>query len=104
MKHRKANVKLDDYEKEISDAIDSALEHDTLKSVPNLKEEKQLARAAASNFIRKNERITVRVSSGDLNRLKQEAAYKGLPYQTFISSVLHQYASGHFVEVKSQGI
>ena len=25
-----------------------------------------------------------------------KAAYKGLPYQTFISSVLHEYASGHF--------
>jgi len=25
-----------------------------------------------------------------------KAAYKGLPYQTFIASVLHEYAAGHF--------
>jgi predicted DNA binding CopG/RHH family protein len=25
-----------------------------------------------------------------------QAAYKGLPYQTFIASVLHEYAAGHF--------
>ncbi len=28
-----------------------------------------------------------------------EAAFKGLPYQTFIASVLHEYAAGHFTEV-----
>ena len=43
-------------------------------------------------------RITVRISSGDLARLKQKAVYKGLPYQTFIASVLHEYAAGHFIE------
>jgi predicted DNA binding CopG/RHH family protein len=35
----------------------------------------------------------------DLDRLKQKAAYKGLPYQTFIASVLHEYAAGHFKEI-----
>lgn len=59
-----------------------------------------LAKKAASNTLRKDERITLRISSGDLARLKQQAAYKGLPYQTFISSVLHEYAAGHFKEVK----
>jgi predicted DNA binding CopG/RHH family protein len=43
--------------------------------------------------------VTLRLSSGDLARLKQKAAYKGLPYQTFIASVLHEYAAGHFMEV-----
>ncbi len=49
--------------------------------------------------MRKDERITLRISSGDLDRLKQKAAYKGLPYQTFIASVLHEYAAGHFKDV-----
>ncbi len=53
----------------------------------------------ARNTLRKDERITLRVSASDLERLKQKAAYKGLPYQTFVTSILHEYAAGHFVEV-----
>lgn len=98
-KHDIFDVKLDDYEQEISDAIDQALDKGELKSVTNSEEELDFAKKAAANFLRKDERITLRLSSGDLARLKQKAAYKGLPYQTFISSILHEYAAGHFVEV-----
>lgn len=31
----------------------------------------------------------------DLEQIKQKAAYEGLPYQTLIASILHQYAAGH---------
>lgn len=92
------DVKLDEYEQEISDAIDQAIDKGGLKSVENLEQELAFAKEAAANFLRKDERITLRISSGDLARLKQKAAYKGLPYQTFIASVLHEYAAGHFVE------
>jgi predicted DNA binding CopG/RHH family protein len=97
-KHDIFDVKLDDYEQEISDAIDQALDKGELKSVANLAEELAFAKEAAANFLRKDQRITLRLSSGDLERLKQKAAYKGLPYQTFIASVLHEYAAGHFIE------
>lgn len=66
------------------------------KSINNLPQEKQLAQDIAANTLRKDARITLRVSSQDLVQLKQKAAYRGLPYQTFISSVLHEYAAGHF--------
>lgn len=66
------------------------------KSVNNLKREIDLAKKAAANTLRKDARITLRISSSDLIRLKGKAAYKGLPYQTFISSILHEYAAGHF--------
>ena len=66
------------------------------KSVGNLTQEMKLAREIASNTLRKDARVTLRLSSGDLVRLKEKAAYKGLPYQTFISSILHEYAAGHF--------
>lgn len=93
------DVKLDEEEQEISQAIDQAIDKNELKSVDNLEEELALAKEAAANFLRKDERVTLRISSGDLARLKQKAAYKGLPYQTFIASVLHEYAAGHFIEV-----
>jgi predicted DNA binding CopG/RHH family protein len=91
------NVKLDPEEQDILDSV----ERGEWKTTKNAKQEAAFAKKAAENFIRKDERITLRLSSGDLARLKQKAAYKGLPYQTFIASVLHEYAAGHFTEVGS---
>jgi len=42
--------------------------------------------------------ISLRLDGGILSSLKDEAAKKGLPYQTLISSILFQYASGEFIE------
>ncbi len=53
---------------------------------------------ASSKYFKKDTRVNIRISSNDLQWLKQKAAYKGLPYQTFIASVLHEYAAGHFQE------
>lgn len=89
------DVKLDQDEMEMLESV----ERGEWKSVANLEDESAIAKEAAANFLRKDERITLRLSSGDLDRLKQKAAYKGLPYQTFIASVLHEYAAGHFKEV-----
>lgn len=99
MKNTKNNmINLDEEEQEISKAIDLAIEKGTLKSVDNFEEELAFAKKAASNYLRKDARITLRLSGNDLMLLKQKAAYKGLPYQTFIASVLHEYAAGHFTE------
>ncbi len=95
------NIKLDIEEAEIAKAIDRAVDQDQLKSVPDLAAQMTRAKRAATNTLRKDERITLRISSGDLDRLKQKAAYKGLPYQTFIASILHEYAAGHVIEVHS---
>jgi predicted DNA binding CopG/RHH family protein len=89
------DIKLDEEEQEISEAID----RDELKSVPHLAEEIAHAKKVAENTLRKDARVNIRISNTDLARLKQKAAYKGLPYQTFIASVLHEYAAGHFSEV-----
>ncbi len=94
-KHDVFDVKLDEEEQEISDALDRG----EFKSVAHLNEEIARAKIIAKNTLRKDARINVRISNADLTRLKQKAAYKGLPYQTFIASVLHEYAAGHFVEV-----
>lgn len=89
------NIKLDPEEQDLLGSV----ERGEWKTVKNPKEEKAFAKQAAANFLRKDARVTLRLSNADLERLKRKAAYKGLPYQTFISSVLHEYASGHFVEV-----
>jgi predicted DNA binding CopG/RHH family protein len=89
------NIKLDAEEQDLLDSF----ERGEWKTTANAQEEADFARAAAANFLRKDARITLRISSGDLDRLKQRAAFKGLPYQTFIASVLHEYAAGHFIEI-----
>jgi len=97
MKTKKFNpydVKLDAEEQELL----ASVERGEWKSVKNLTQEMALAKKIAANTLRKNARITLRISDNDLAQLKQKAAYKGLPYQTFIASVLHEYAAGHFVE------
>lgn len=98
-KRKPSAFQLDQEEEEISNAFDVAVDKATLKSVKNLKKELKFAKDAAENYSRKDARVTLRISNTDLNRLKQKAAYKGLPYQTFIASVLHEYASGHFKEI-----
>lgn len=89
------NVTLDEEEKKLLESVEAG----EWESVDNLEKEIAFAHKAAENFLRKDQRITLRLSSADLERLKRKAAYKGLPYQTFIASVLHEYAAGHFTEV-----
>ncbi|ACJ19319.1 hypothetical protein CbuK_2134 [Coxiella burnetii CbuK_Q154] len=45
--------------------------------------------------MQKDARINIRISSTDLEQIKQKAAYEGIPYQTLIASILHKYAAGH---------
>ena len=38
--------------------------------------------------------ISIRLTEADLNAIKELAKKEGLPYQTFIGSILHKYISG----------
>lgn len=53
------------------------------------------AKAAADEYQVKSERINIRLSRFDLDHIKRVAAQEGLPYQTFIASVLHRYTMGY---------
>ena len=53
------------------------------------------------HVIKKDKVINIRISSIDLQALQTRAVEEGLPYQTLISSVLHKYVSGRFVDLKS---
>jgi len=48
----------------------------------------------------KDKRITVRIYSKDLVRLKEMALEEGLPYQTFITSILHKVAQQRLIDKK----
>jgi len=53
------------------------------------------------HVIKKDKVINIRISSIDLQALQTRAVEEGLPYQTLISSVLHKYVSGRFVDLKT---
>jgi predicted DNA binding CopG/RHH family protein len=46
----------------------------------------------------KDQRINIRLSSGDLQAIRTRALQAGIPYQTLISSILHQFVSGDLQE------
>ncbi len=49
---------------------------------------------AARYTLKKDARLNIRISSHDLEVLRKKAAGEGLPYQTFVSSLLHKYVTG----------
>jgi predicted DNA binding CopG/RHH family protein len=44
--------------------------------------------------------ITLRINENDLERIKFEAEKEGIPYQTFITSILHKYTTHQLVDEK----
>jgi len=68
------------------------------KSVPDLDRRKAELKASATATLRKDKRVNIRISERVLRELQRQAVREGLPYQTFISSILHKYANGTLVE------
>ncbi|OGE98609.1 hypothetical protein A2814_01440 [Candidatus Nomurabacteria bacterium RIFCSPHIGHO2_01_FULL_38_19] len=79
---------LDEYEEEIL----RAYEKGKLKSVPNAKREISRYQAYAKTTLDKTKNINIRISERDLLKVKALALKKGLPYQTLISSIVHQHS------------
>ena len=62
------------------------------KAVKNAKKEASRYRQYAQSTLSKTRNINIRLSEKALQKIKALAAQKGLPYQTLISSLLHQYS------------
>ena len=90
--------KLEAYEEDILSDYDNGELKSTSPSKTNLAKFKA---AATATFI-KDKRINIRLSSPDLMDIQARALEEGIPYQTFIASVLHKYASGRMVEKPSR--
>ena len=82
-------VQLDAEEQQLLDDF----EHDAMLSVATsslLEGLRESARATGQ----KDQRINIRLSSGDLQAIRTRALQAGIPYQTLISSILHQFVNG----------
>ena len=77
---------LDNYEKEILKDFDQK----KIKINPNLKREIKRLQTYAKATLDKTKNINIRISERDLWKVKALALKKGLPYQTLISSIIHQ--------------
>ena len=92
-------AKLSKHEKDLRDSI----ERGEWKSLPDREAEINKSAQAARSQIeatRKEARVSLRLNSTDVNRMREKAHQAGLPYQTLIASVVHQFATDQLVERK----
>lgn len=71
-----------------------AVEKDEFEPAEDSEERLKALKQAAKNSIGEREAKNIRFYKRDLQRIRVLAAQKGIPYQTLISSIIHQYASG----------
>jgi len=79
---------LDNKEKQIVDDF----EKNEFISISNLKSSKTNYKKYAKNTLNKSKNINLRLTEKDLQRVKTKAAKNGIPYQTLLSTLIHQYA------------
>lgn len=88
------------FDKEELDILES-FEKGEWKSVRDVDKRKAELKASAAATLRKDKRLNIRISERVLRELQRQAVREGLPYQTFISSILHKYVNGSLVEQTS---
>jgi predicted DNA binding CopG/RHH family protein len=74
--------------------IEKAIERDEFVDVSPEKF-KEIANAIAHSISRRKKEavLNIRINQGDLDNLKMKAKRYGVPYQTFISEILHHHAA-----------
>ena len=79
-----------DEEREILEAYEKG----QLEPVENEEVKKRELIEAAGNTMTKTKRISIRLPEKDLEKLRIKASETGIPYQTIIGSLVHQYTTG----------
>jgi len=90
-------MKLDKEEKVILDAYAKG----SMKLSSPSRKEKENVKNMAGNTFRKDRRVTIRLYDHDLKGIQKKAMEKGMPYQTLISAMIHQYIEGELIENKT---
>ena len=88
-------MKLKEDEKKLLDSV----EKDEWKRTSKFDLRKSELNQIASDTLKKDKRINIRISSSDLLALKSKAFEEGLPYQTFVASILHKFVKGKYQEI-----
>jgi predicted DNA binding CopG/RHH family protein len=77
---------LDKEEKEILGEFETG----KTRRVKNVKEEKAKLEQSARATLQKTKNINIRLSEQDIFKLKSKALEEGLPYQTYLGSLIHK--------------
>ena len=83
-------MKMDEYEIELLEAIENT---ESFERVAHFEEELEDAKIAAKNFLQKSKNINIRIPEFDMLMLKRKSAELNIPYQTILSSLIHQYVT-----------
>ncbi len=89
-------MRYDKEEKEILDAYESG----KIKLSTPSKKEIDAIKATAVNTFKKDRRITIRLYDHDFKGIQKKAMEMGIPYQTLISGIIHQYVEGDLGSAK----
>jgi predicted DNA binding CopG/RHH family protein len=87
---------LDDEEKDILESY----ENGEWVSVKDSKKEINKLQQCAKDTLNQNKRVSIRMTSKDLDQVQLIAVQEGIPYQTLVSNIIHKYVSGYLVERK----
>jgi len=74
-------------------AIIEYVESNHAISFDNVENEKKRYTQIALSQMSKKKAISIRLLESDIERIKAKSLSQGLPYQTLISSLIHQYAT-----------
>ncbi len=87
----KPSRKLDGEYIELLEALDRG---EAFEPIPDRDQFVEESRRMARSYFKKNARVSFRISQADLDNVKRMAASEGLPYQTFLTSVIHKLTTG----------
>jgi len=81
------------YEREILKAVESG-KYEQVEDFEKLKKEMMKSAKYTLEKLKKEKNLNLRVAGSDLVAIKNKAMENGIPYQTMISTLLHQFATG----------
>ncbi len=87
------NYQLDKEEQELL----SSIEKGEWKPIKNMKEEIGKYAQYAKKTLKKDQRVSIRISKQDLVGIQSKAIEEGIPYQTLITSLIHKYLRGKLI-------
>lgn len=70
--------------------IENAIKRGEYLSVSNTKQTLSKLQEAAKRVTEKNKAINIRLTTSDYIRLKAKAMEEGIPYQTYVASLVHK--------------
>jgi len=74
------------------------LEKEAFVRVSNFKRKQKRYQEYARGTLAKTRNINIRIPEKDLLKLKARAAERGIPYQTLLASLVHQYSTDQIRE------